>query len=89
MSRIQVLRPGPGELDRLGVAGWEIWTCEPSTFDWHYDDRETCYFLEGRVTVTAEGEAVTFGKGDLVTFPQGLSCTWTVQERVKKHYRFG
>jgi uncharacterized cupin superfamily protein len=35
------------------------------------------------------GEPVTFGKGDLVVFPQGMSCTWNVQEAVRKHYQFG
>lgn len=58
-------------------------------FDWHYDETETCYLLEGRVTVEAEGKSVSFGKGDLVVFPQGLSCVWKVAEPVRKHYRFG
>lgn len=73
----------------LGARSWPIWTKEPSTFDWFYDEQEICYFLEGEVTVkTKEGE-VSFGKGDLVTFPRGLACTWNVKKAVRKHYRFG
>jgi hypothetical protein len=26
---------------------------------------------------------------DIVRFPQGLKCTWTVSERIRKHYKFG
>ncbi len=89
MSKISVKKPTREEIEKLGCESWDIWTCKPSTFDWHYDDRETCLFLEGRVTVKAEGQEVAFGKGDLVVFPKGLSCTWTVHEAVKKHYRFG
>jgi uncharacterized cupin superfamily protein len=34
-------------------------------------------------------QTVTFGQGDLVKFSEGLSCNWTVHEKVRKHYRFG
>lgn len=87
--KIEVRKPTQQELNSLGVSSWPIWTCGVSTFDWHYDEKETCYLLEGRVTVEAEGRSVSFGKGDLVVFPQGLSCVWKVAEPVRKHYRFG
>jgi uncharacterized cupin superfamily protein len=86
---ITVVRPTPEQLECLNVDTWPIWECGPSTFDWHYDEPETCYLLEGQVTVTADGQSVSFGKGDLVTFPEGLSCVWTVREKVRKYYRFG
>jgi uncharacterized cupin superfamily protein len=91
MSEIVVINnPDADRLEQLGVTSWPIWTCEESTFPWTYDAEETCYLLEGKVTVTPEGgESVLFGKGDLVTFPAGLSCTWNVQAAVKKHYKFG
>jgi hypothetical protein len=77
-------------LEQLGVKSWPIWTKEKSEFPWHYDQSETCYVLDGEVTVTPDnGDPVTFGKGDLVTFPQGMSCTWNIQKDIKKHYRFG
>ena len=88
-SNVLVERPGEATLKQLQVFSWPIWTKEVSTFDWHYDERERCYFLEGKVVVkTAEGE-VSLGKGDLVTFPKSLSCTWRITQPVRKHYRFG
>ncbi|MDH7503225.1 MAG: cupin domain-containing protein [Verrucomicrobiia bacterium] len=87
--KIEVRKPTQQELNSLGVSSWPIWTCGVSTFDWHYGETETCYLLEGKVTVEAEGKSVSFGKGDLVVFPQGLSCVWKVAEPVRKHYRFG
>lgn len=77
-------------LHRLGVRTWPIWTKEPSTFPWTYDEPETCYFLAGDVVVTPEGGTpVQVGEGDLVTFPAGMACTWQVRAAVRKHYRFG
>lgn len=77
------------ELEKQDVFSWPIWTKEVSTFPWTYDDRETCYFLEGEVTVTPEaGEPVRMGAGDLVTFPRGMRCTWEISNPVRKHYTF-
>ena len=81
--------PQPERLAELGVLGWPIWTKERSTFPWHYDAAETCYFLEGDVEVVPDGgEPLRIGRGDLVRFPEGLSCTWHVRTAVRKHYRF-
>ncbi|MBF0594134.1 MAG: cupin domain-containing protein [Candidatus Omnitrophica bacterium] len=77
------------KIKELGIKSWPIWTKEISTFDWQYDEKEVCLFLDGDVTVKTPFETVTFGKGDLVTFPQGLSCTWQVKKPVRKHYKFG
>ncbi len=88
-TKIRVEKADEARLKELGVRSWPIWTKEPSEFPWHYDEEETCYFLEGEVAVEAGGETVEFGKGDLVTFPQGLDCTWRVVKAVRKHYRFG
>jgi len=80
----------PLGLDELGIASWPIWEKEVSEFPWHYDEKETCYLLEGDVTVTPEGgKPVRFGKGDLVTFPADMSCTWKIHKAVRKHYKFG
>ena len=74
----------------LGIKNWPIWSCEVSSFDWTYDDKETCLLLEGEVTVTPEeGQPVKFGAGDLVIFPAGMNCRWDVHQAVRKHYRFG
>ncbi len=91
MDRILVEHnPSTAKLDVMGVYDWPIWTKDVSTFPWTYDQQETCYLLEGDVTVTPEGgEPVRFGAGDLVIFPKGMSCTWEIHEPVRKHYNFG
>ena len=91
MSKIQVNhQPTQSELDKMGVFAWPTWQKEASEFPWHYDETETCYFLEGQVMVTPEtGEPVSMGKGDLVTFPAGMSCHWQIATAVSKHYSFG
>ena len=90
-SKIKIEKnPTEDRLKELGVRDWSIWTKEASEFPWSYDDPETCYFLEGDVTVTPEGETpVHVGKGDLVTFPSGMSCTWEIRTGVRNHYKFG
>ncbi|MBT9313413.1 cupin domain-containing protein [Leptothoe kymatousa] len=91
MSEITVnSQPQSSELETMGVFSWPIWQKDVSEFPWHYDESETCYFLEGQVTVTpSDGAPVSMGKGDLVTFPAGMSCTWRIDGAVRKHYSFG
>ena len=88
---ISVTSPCPeNTVEELKINSWPIWTCEVSSFDWTYEDNETCLLLEGEVTVTpSEGDPVTFGAGDLVVFPAGMDCKWEVHKAVRKHYRFG
>ncbi len=87
--KVTVTKPSPELLKAKGVSNWPIWTKEKSNFDWHYDSKEECYILAGKVRVTAKsGEVYEFGAGDFVTFPQGLSCVWEVFEPVRKHYNF-
>ncbi len=88
MKEVKVFKPDQGKMEQART--WPIWSCEVSTFDWHYTQRETCLILEGQVTVTdPEGnDAVDFSAGDMVIFPDGLSCVWQVKAAVKKHYKF-
>jgi uncharacterized cupin superfamily protein len=89
MLDIKVEKLKKDELEKKGVFSWPVWNKETSRFDWHYDEIEECYFLEGEVIVeTKDGKKVSFGKGDFVSFPKGLSCTWDIKEPVKKHYNF-
>jgi uncharacterized cupin superfamily protein len=82
-------KPSPERLNAVGVYQWPIWTKEPSTFPWTYDSEETCYFIEGDVTVTPDGGApVHMGVGDLVIFPAGMTCIWEIHQAVRKYYRF-
>ena len=80
---ITVKRMTEQELAALGVREWPIWVCEPSEFDWHYDQQESCFLLAGEVTVRSAAGEVSFGAGDFVTFPRGLDCTWQVSKAVR------
>ena len=87
--KIEIRKPNLEDMEKRGVLSWPIWEKEISRFDWHYDETEECYLLEGEVFVeTEDGEKVKFGRGDFVTFPQGLSCAWDIKKPVKKHYNF-
>jgi len=82
--------PSPEKLEQLGVYDWPIWEKQASTFPWTYDSSETCYLLQGRITVTPDGgDPVPLQAGDLVTFPAGMQCSWEIHEAVRKHYQFG
>ena len=88
--KIEIKKPGLKDMEKKGVLAWPIWEKEISRFDWHYDEIEEYYLIEGKVVVeTEDGEKVEFGKGDFVKFPKGLSCVWDIKEPVKKHYSFG
>ena len=89
MGKIIIEEGTPEKLDKLGVNNWGIWEKEESEFPWEYSEKETCYIIEGDVNVKTDEEEVHFGKGDLVKFPEGLKCTWKINQRVKKHYKFG
>jgi len=46
MNTIHVEKnPAEQRLQQLGVWSWAIWTKEISSFPWHYDEQEICYFL--------------------------------------------
>jgi uncharacterized cupin superfamily protein len=82
--------PSPLKLDVIGVFDWPVWTKDVSRFAWRYDQKETCYLLEGEAIVTPDsGAPVRISASDLVTFPAGLSCTWEILAPVKKHYHLG
>ena len=69
---------------------WGTWEKEVSEFPWEYDEKETCYILEGEAEVSTEnGDKINFEKGDWVTFEQGLKCTWKITKDIKKKYKFG
>ena len=86
---IKVVNPSRKELEDMNYKEWPIWEKEVSVFDWHYNEKEVCYLLEGKVIVETDKGKVEFGAGDLVTFPAGLDCKWKILEDVKKHYKLG
>ena len=86
--KIKVEKSDKEKLAQLDVYSWPVWECEPSVFDWHYDQEEVCYILEGDITVKTATEEVHICPGDYVTFPKGLDCQWSVKKPVRKHYNF-
>lgn len=80
----------PSENEKAKAQNWPIWTKEVSVFPWHYEERETCFILEGQATVIdTEGNSISFGPGNWVEFEEGVSCTWTINAQIRKHYYFG
>ena len=68
---------------------WGTWSKEPSEFPWFYDDKETCYILEGKASVTdTNGNTIEFAKGDWVEFEKGLECIWKIESKIVKKYFF-
>ena len=80
----------PSDEEIAKCTQWGTWGCEASTFPWTYGSSETCYLLEGEVTVTPDGggQPVSIKAGDIATFPAGMSCTWDVHVAVNKHFNF-
>ncbi len=86
--KIEIKKLSEDDIKNLKIRTWPIWTKEPSEFDWYYDSKEMCYFIEGEVIVKTEKEEYKIEKGDFVVFPKGLKCRWIVKKAVKKHYNF-
>ena len=87
--KVEIETLAADEIAKRKITSWPIWEKEVSRFDWHYDQIEECYLLEGSVIVeTGDGQTVEFGKGDFVTFPKGMSCVWDIRVPVRKHYNF-
>lgn len=83
-----VRKPTQAEIEMAGE--WDTWEKEPSEFPWYYDQKETCYILEGKARVTApDGSFIEFGAGDWVVFEQGLRCIWKITHKIRKQYMFG
>jgi len=87
--KIIVRKPVPAEIAQAD--SWGTWEKEPSTFDWSYDEKETCLILEGSASVASKdgSQKVSFTAGDWVVFPVGLECVWTVEKKIRKKYKFG
>ena len=87
---MKVLVRKPTTEQKKLLEGCPIWEHDAGTFPGKYDGREeTSLIIEGNAYVESpEGEKVNFTVGDLVTFAPNLVCTWTILEKVRKHYIF-
>jgi uncharacterized protein len=89
MDAIEITQPTESQIKELDIAKWSPWECEPSQFQWAYDEEEWCFIFEGRAFIEPEhGGNVEIKKGDLVKFPKGLKCLWKVLEKIRKVYIF-
>ena len=53
-----------------GIKSWPIWECEPSKFQWNYDDKEICLIIEGQAKIIMiNGDIYFIQAGDRVYFP--------------------
>ena len=83
-----VKKPSNEEISQTQT--WGTWSKEPSEFPWEYDDKETCFIIEGKAKVADnEGNEISFGAGDWVTFEKGVKCTWKISETINKKFIFG
>ena len=56
---------------QYGIKSLPIWECEPSKFQWNYDDKEICSIIIGQAKIsTKNGEIYSIKALDLV----GVSC---------------
>jgi hypothetical protein len=88
MDKIITKKMGIEEAKKLGIDNWSRWECEPSVFDWEYDEQEIAYVFEGDVIVKTPEQTVHITDNMLVSFPKGLKCTWEVNKTIKKVYTF-
>jgi len=69
---------------QYGIKSWPTWECEPSKFQWNYDDKEICLIIEGQAKIsTQNGDIYVIKAGDLVEFPAGLNCEWEITKSIK------
>lgn len=62
-----------------------VWECGAGRFKWHYTREETLVVVSGGASVLDErGVERHFGAGDVVSFPDGTSCIWTIEDRIRK-----
>jgi uncharacterized protein len=62
-----------------------VWECTAGRFSWHYNKDETLVVISGGAVITdKDGKERRFGPGDVVFFPSGSSCTWWINDRIRK-----
>ena len=44
------------------MKSWPIWECEPSKFQWKFDEKEICLIIEGQAKISTQNGAIYFIK---------------------------
>lgn len=86
--KISIQKLSDSDFNKMGIANWPIWQKEVSSFDWHYDEQEQFFVIEGSVKIKSGKFEYNIKPGDFVICPKGLSCHWDVFIPIKKHYKF-
>ena len=65
-----------------------VWECTPGRFTATREtNSETCYIIEGRVSLHAEdGATRDVGAGEMLVLPRGWRGEWTIHETTRKLY---
>ena len=62
---------------QYGIKSWPIWECEPSKFQWNYNDKEICLIIEGQAKISTKNGYIYFIKaGDLFEFSLDFNANW-------------
>lgn len=62
-----------------------VWECSAGSFRWHYAREETIFVISGAAFLLKEnGEERRFGPGEVGYFPAGTTCTWRVDDHIRK-----
>ena len=62
-----------------------VWECSAGSFRWHYAREETIFVISGAAFMLKEnGEERRFGPGEVGYFPAGTTCTWRVDDHIRK-----
>ena len=78
---------GRPEIAPFSAGMAEIWKSAPIEFE--YDsDCAVCFMLEGEVTLTEEGQSMSFQPGDVAFIPQreGLKVVWESPSHGRFYY---
>ena len=64
-----------------------VWTTTPGTYHATYAEYEFVHIIEGRITITPDGEEpMNVGPGDAFVVEAGFKGTWEIKEPVVKHF---
>src|SRR5579885_346681 len=62
-----------------------VWECTAGQFQWTYGTDEAIMVVSGdAVMLGKDGSERRIGPGDLGFFPKGFSCTWRIDNHIRK-----
>ena len=86
--KITITKPGENFLNNIKIFKKPLWEHHPAKFNWKYNEKESCYIIDGEAIIVTSCESIIISKGDFLIFPEGLKCTWEILKTIRKHYYF-